>query len=230
MKLKATFLCLAALLGAALQARAHAIWATIENGQVHFSLKEGSGGKPEARFAPYVATLKARCGSGVLSLGNAREGVRTARMTYGFAVAYGENQKGVEKGEEHFLARFHAKAAASLKDAASGSGASFDLTAQLHDETLIVRVWEKRKPLAESDIELQWPGATEKLIQKSDANGYVHFAWQGDKYSGYVGIRASKTIEKRVSFEKKAYPKTRQQVTLTFPVVGSGLAGNNFKN
>jgi hypothetical protein len=61
MKLKTTFLCLAALFGAALQARAHAVWATIENGQVYFALKEGSNGKPEARFAPYVATLKARC-------------------------------------------------------------------------------------------------------------------------------------------------------------------------
>jgi hypothetical protein len=229
MKLKTTFLCLAALLGAALQARAHAVWATIENGQVYFALKEGSNGKPEARFAPYVATLKARCGSRVLSLGNASEGVRKARMSYGFAVAYGENQKGVEKGEEHFLASFHAKAAASLKDAASRSGASFDLTAQLQDETLIVRVWEKGKPLSGSEVELQWPGATEKLTQKSDANGYARFPWQGDKYSGYVGIRASKTIEKKVRFEKKNYPKTRKQATLTFPVVGSGLTGSNPK-
>jgi hypothetical protein len=229
MKVKVTFLCLAALLGAALQARAHAVWATIEKGQVHFALKEGSNGKAESRFAPYVATLKARCGSRLLNLGNAREGVRTARISYGFAVAYGENQKGVEKGEEHFLASFHAKAAASLKDAASRSGASFDLTAQLQDETLIIRVWEKNKPLAESDVELQWPGATEKLTQKSDADGYARFPWQGEKHSGYVGIRASKTIEKRVSFEKKTYPKTRKQATLTFPVIGSGLTGSNLK-
>ena len=221
MKLKTTFLCLVALLGAALQANAHAVWATIENGQVHFALRHNVWGESAERFAAYVEGLHPRCGKAPLELGAIQNGARSGQLPIGGAMVFSESRRGVDKGAENFLAIFHAKVAVSAKAAATKAGGMFEIVPRQKGDTLTAEILWEGAPKASIKVSLYWPGHEEAFTANTDEKGIATFALPKDrKTAGVVGIHALYYIEQPVEFEGKTYPKTAHQSTLSFPLKG----------
>lgn len=217
MKLKTTILCLVAVFGAALQAHAHAVWATIENGQVHFALRHNVWGESAERFAAYVEGLTPRTGKAALTLSPVKNGERTGQLPSGAAMVFSESRRGVDKGAENFLAIFHAKAAVSHKAAAAKAGGQFEIVSRQKGDTLTAEVLWEGAPKASIKVSLYWPGQEEAFTSTTNEKGIATFTLPKDRRTaGVVGLHAVYYIEQPVDFEGKTYPKTAHQSTLSF--------------
>jgi len=214
----------AVLVLASLQTAAHAhfIWATVENHQVRFALLENIAEAPSAKFEKYVSSLTPLCSGKKLTLGESKDGARYAPLAAGQKVVVAESVIGAkERNGETYLLVYHAKGAASLAAAGTNAKEPVELQARREGNSLILSVHQNRRPVAESEVWVQWPGEEEPSRVKTDAQGNAKAEWPTAPQSGMVGIRAMTTEATPGESEGKKYTSVHHWATLTFPIEGA---------
>lgn len=210
-------LALVALLPTA--ARAHYLWATVENGQVRFALLDDAATAPKPEFASYVAALAPRGDQGRnLTLGAPKDGARYAALPAGTGVVAAESVVGVrERGAAPYLLVYHPRGAASVAAAGAKSDAAAELRAARDGDTLVVTAWQGGWPVPAAEIWVQWPGEAAPTGYTADLKGEVRTPWKATTAPGFVGVRVLVTEKKAGVHEGKTYAAVHRWATLTFP-------------
>jgi hypothetical protein len=213
----------AAIVALALSTAAHAdyIWATVENGQVRFALMEYAGGTPNPSYASYVAGISPASDGKALAAGTPKEGAYYAAMPKGKNVVTAEKIVGVrERNGETYLLVYTAKGATSLAAAKTMTKAPAEVTARRDGDNLVVSVFQNGKPVAASEVWVQWTDDTDPVSVKTNDKGEVATPWSkaaSDK-GGFISIRAKVNETKSGELEGKTYPLIRRWATLAFPL------------
>ena len=204
-------------------ARAHFIWATVQNKEARFALLENIAEAPSADFEKYVADLSPRFAGQPVTLGAPKQGARYASLPAGDGVVRAESIVGArERGGEKYLLVYDAKGASALSAAGNATKNASEITARKSGDTLIVTVLQNGKPSAANEVWVQFPGGpTPEDGVKTGANGEVRVAWPASAMpSGFVGIRAMVTEAKSGENAGQKYTSIHRWETLTFPVMG----------
>jgi hypothetical protein len=204
---------LAAVLLAPIAARAHFIWATIENGQVRFALLENPNEKPDVRFESYVARMTT-----ALALDAPRDGARTANLASAQKSARAETTVGVkERNGVSYLLRYRARAAADLASAGLPTkGAATDVTVTQDGATMVITALQDGWPCPETEVTLHWPGG--EASATTNLAGTARLPWPKLEQSGFVGVRAKIIEGVPGESEGKKFAETHHWTTLSFPV------------
>ena len=203
-------------------ARAHFVWATVENGQVRFALLENVNAAPSTPFEKYVANLSPRCGGKTLTLGAPKDGARYAALPAGQGVVMAESEVGVrERDGETYLLVYNPKGAASLAAAGEITKAPAELVARQEGVNLVVSARQEGWPVPKSEVWVQWPGDEAPVSVLTDINGEARIPWKTAAATwrgGFVGIRTLVKEGKQGAAGGKKYPVVHRWATLTFPV------------
>ena len=218
--LKTLLLTLAAFALVQNAARAHFIWATVQNNQARFALLENIAEAPSQDFENYVAHLSPRFNGKTITLDTSKNGARYADLPAGGGMVRAESIVGTkERGGEKYLLVYDAKGASALSFAGSTTQAPAEITARKSGDALVVSVRQNGKPVAANEVWVQWPGGPvpENGI-KTNAGGEVSVLWPKDLPSGFVGIRAMVSDAKSGENAGLKYDSVHRWETLTFPV------------
>jgi hypothetical protein len=211
---------LAALPGVA---RAHYVWATVENGQVRFALLESTSGAPSPQFAKYVTALSsARAGTKALPLGEVKDGARFAALPAGQDVVTAESVVGPrERDGASYLLVYDVKGAASLTAAGTLLQAPAEVLARKEGGELVLSVRQEGWPVPQGEVWVEWPGADAPVSAATDIKGEARIPWPASVRAGFVGVRALVKDPTAGDAEGKKYAAVHRWATLTFPVQAS---------
>lgn len=224
---------LLAVIAAQTAARAHFIWATVDNsGQVRFALLENVAEAPDARFEKYVADLSVRAGTRPLTLGAAKNGARFATVPAGQGVVLAETivrakERPGSEGEPAYLLIYDAKAAVSLAAAGTLTKAPAELVARKEGNQLVIQVRQEGWPVPQGEVWVQWPGQTEPTSVQADIMGEARVPWPAAQQGGIVGIRSRVTEPVSGEANGVKYASIHRWATLTFPIEGPKAVGAN---
>lgn len=218
-----TVAALVAVASAQTAARAHFVWATVQNGQARFALLEDVNGAPSAPFESYVANLSPQYGGKPLTLGAPKDGARYAALPAGPGVVVAESVVGVKEREGNtYLLVYNAKGATSLAMAGSLTKTPAELTARQDGKELIVSVRQEGWPVPQGEVWVQWPGEDAPKSVKADIKGDARMPWPAPSAlrNGFVGIRTLVKEAKKGETGGKRYAAVHRWATLTFPITG----------
>lgn len=226
---------LVAVAAAQTAAKAHYIWATVEEGKARFALLENIAETPSVPFEKYVlpSALSSRCGDKTLATGTPRGGAAYATLPAGESAVTAESTVGVKEREgAPYLLVYQARGAVTL--AATGAGtttmlkAPAALLARRDGEKLVVSVHQSGRPVAGGEIWVQWPGASEPDEFRTDVQGEVRTPWPAEaaRRSGFVGIRTMVTENCPGEWAGRKYASVHRWATLTFGVKGTGTGAD----
>ena len=212
-------LCGIVIAASTLSANAHAVWATIKDGNVTFALRHNVWGESYERYTAYVSDIKPTAGKKSIELGVPVIGARSGKLPQGSTVVKAEAKRGVDKGQENFVAVFYAKAAISERAASMRVGSDFEVIPEIKGGKVHVNVYRTGKLMSGVKVSVYWPGREEPYIAESDGNGHAVIELPtGFQTAGVVGVHAVTYIDEPVMYEGKQYPKTAIQTTVSFPI------------
>jgi hypothetical protein len=195
-------------------ARAHFIWAIIDQGQARFALLESPSEKPDARFGTYVDGLETP-----LALGAVTDGARSGAVPKGQTAVSAQTTVGVKNREGvDYLLLYHAKGTVSLQSAGKASTAAFEIVATREGDALVASVRQDGWPVPATEVTLHVPGSDRQTTATTDLSGSVRFPFPVIQGFGFVGLRAKVVEGKAGTAQGKPYTQVHHWTTLTFPL------------
>lgn len=214
-------LALTALACGALTANAHFIFLELppeaENA-VHLRFEEEPGARTRESMQKLIQPMTVKTSDGDEIAFEFGDGALMGKRPEGATLAAGTYDYGVldktEQGRGVYMLKYHAKAAASAKEAKETAGLPLEATAKLEGQNLTCTITWEGEPVADAEVVLNLPGVSEPTELKTDAGGNVTALVLDE---GWIGVRASLAKEVTGEHDGKSYELVRHYTTLTFP-------------
>ncbi|MCS6775013.1 MAG: DUF3386 family protein [Chloroherpetonaceae bacterium] len=214
------------ILGSALPARAHFLWAELTPGstsvlRIRFSEQAGEATSPSllARLKP-ARTWTAQ---GQFLTPEPAEGALETRVPEGTQVAATHQTWGVmdrsAQGRGIFLLEYYAKAAIDASAATREVRLPVEAFVRREKEAFQVQVRHQGKPARNAEIVVQRPGNANLLALRTDDAGKATFKMAGN---GLYALRAQVEEARSGEHEGRRFALVRHYTTLTFHVSSAG--------